>query len=147
MLSLSPAKVLVVLVVALIVLGPEKLPDVARQVGAMWGDLRKWRSRIESEVRGTFPDLPPTHEVVQAVRSPLSFLDKLADAHESTASAGDLAESNRNGSESEPAGKGSEPAGNGSEPPRNGSWGQSASDRRAQIQLEAQAVPDDPSMN
>jgi sec-independent protein translocase protein TatB len=82
MLSLSPAKLLVILVIALIVLGPEKLPQVARQIGAAWHDLRGWRSRIESEVRGTFPNLPPTHEVAQAVRSPLAFLDRLADDHE-----------------------------------------------------------------
>ena len=78
MLSLSPAKLLVILVIALIVLGPEKLPQVARQIGAAWHDLRQWRSRIESEVRGAFPDLPPTHEVATIVRSPLAFLDRLA---------------------------------------------------------------------
>ncbi len=91
MLSLSPAKLLVVLIIALIVLGPEKLPDVARQLGAMWGDVRKWRARVESEVRSTFPDLPPTHEVVQAVRSPLSFLDRLADHHERETSVDEVA--------------------------------------------------------
>src|ERR1700733_11438305 len=82
MLSLSPAKLLVVLVIALIVLGPEKLPQVARQLGAAWGDLRRFRARLESDVRGAFPALPPTHEVAQAVRSPLAFLDRLADEHE-----------------------------------------------------------------
>jgi sec-independent protein translocase protein TatB len=89
MFSLSPAKLMVVLVIALVVLGPEKLPQVARQLGAFWGDIRKWRTRIESEVRSTFPDLPPTHEVVQAVRSPLSFLDRLADVHEGANSPAD----------------------------------------------------------
>jgi len=79
---LSPAKILVVLVVAMLVLGPEKLPAMARQIGAAWGDFRRWRSRLESEVRGVFPDLPPAHEVAQAVRSPLAFLDRLADQHE-----------------------------------------------------------------
>jgi Sec-independent protein translocase protein TatA len=82
MLSLSPAKLLVVLVIALIVLGPEKLPELSRQLGSLWGDLRKWRTRLESEVRSNFPDLPSTDEVVHAVRSPLSLLDRLADAHE-----------------------------------------------------------------
>src|SRR5271163_4811812 len=82
MLSLSPAKLLVLLVIALIVLGPEKLPQVARQLGAAWGELRRFRTRLESDVRGAFPDLPPTHEVAQAVRSPLAFLDRLADEHE-----------------------------------------------------------------
>jgi sec-independent protein translocase protein TatB len=82
MLSLSPAKLLVVLVVALLVLGPEKLPGVARQLGAAWGELRKLRTRLEREVREVLPDLPPTHELTRAVRSPLSYLDRLADEHE-----------------------------------------------------------------
>jgi TatA/E family protein of Tat protein translocase len=82
MLDLSPVKILVVLVVALIVLGPDKLPQMARQLGAAWGDLRRFRTRLESDVRGAFPDLPATHEVAQAVRSPLAFLDRLADEHE-----------------------------------------------------------------
>jgi Sec-independent protein translocase protein TatA len=78
---LSPAKVLVILVVALIVLGPDKLPKVAKQIGGLWGDFRKFRERLESEVRGTFPDLPSTDTITQAVRSPLTFLDNLADTH------------------------------------------------------------------
>jgi len=82
MLSLSPAKLLVLLVIALIVLGPEKLPQVARQLGAAWGEFRRFRTRLETDVRGAFPDLPATHEVAQAVRSPLAFLDRLADEHE-----------------------------------------------------------------
>src|SRR5580658_2543504 len=88
MLSLSPAKLLVLLVIALIVLGPEKLPQMARQLGALWGDLRRFRTRLESDVRGAFPDLPPTHEVAQAVRSPLAFLDRLADEHEKSLTSG-----------------------------------------------------------
>ncbi len=78
---LSPAKVLVILVVALVVLGPDKLPKVARQIGSLWGDFRKFRERLETEVRGTFPDLPSTDTISQAVRSPLAFLDNLADNH------------------------------------------------------------------
>src|SRR5579863_4763447 len=89
MLSLSPAKLLVILIIALVVLGPEKLPQVARQLGAAWHDLRQWRSRMEDEVRGAFPNLPPTHEVAQAVRSPLAFLDRLADEHERAMSDGE----------------------------------------------------------
>jgi len=78
---LSPAKLLVILVVALVVLGPDKLPKVARQIGGLWGDFRRLRERLESEVRGTFPDLPSTDKISQAVRSPLSLLDSLADSH------------------------------------------------------------------
>ena len=78
---LSPAKLLVILVVALVVLGPDKLPKVARQIGSLWGDFRKFRERLESDVRNNFPDLPSTETITHAVRSPLSFLDTLADSH------------------------------------------------------------------
>ncbi|HUO48097.1 MAG TPA: twin-arginine translocase TatA/TatE family subunit [Acidimicrobiales bacterium] len=81
MLSLSPAKILVILVVALLVLGPDKLPGMARQIGALWHDLRNLRGRLETEVRGAFPDLPSPQQVAQAVRSPLTYLDGLADKH------------------------------------------------------------------
>jgi Sec-independent protein translocase protein TatA len=77
---LSPAKLLVILVVALIVLGPDKLPRVAKQIGGLWGDFRKFRERLEADVRGSFPDLPSSDKIAQAVRSPLNFLDDLASA-------------------------------------------------------------------
>jgi sec-independent protein translocase protein TatB len=85
---ISPAKLLIILVIAVIVLGPEKLPSFARQMGALWGEFRKWRQRIESEVRGNFPDLPDTSVITHAVRNPITILNKLADEHESRTVAG-----------------------------------------------------------
>jgi sec-independent protein translocase protein TatB len=81
-LDLSPVKILIVLIVGLVVLGPDKLPQLARQLGAAWGDFRRWRARIENDVRDSFPDLPSTQKITDAVRSPLSYLDRLADEHE-----------------------------------------------------------------
>lgn len=54
MISFGPAKILIVLMVALIVLGPEKLPQMSRQIGKAWGDFRRFREHLESEVRGAF---------------------------------------------------------------------------------------------
>jgi Sec-independent protein translocase protein TatA len=68
-------------VIAIIVLGPDKLPKFARQVGSLWGDFRRLRERLETDVRGNFPDLPSTEKITQAVRSPIAFLDSLADSH------------------------------------------------------------------
>ncbi|MGC8463586.1 MAG: twin-arginine translocase TatA/TatE family subunit, partial [Acidimicrobiales bacterium] len=79
---LSTDKVLVILVVALVVLGPNKLPQVARQIGSLWSEFQRFRQRIESEVRGTFPDLPSTETLTRAVRSPLSMLEDLAATNE-----------------------------------------------------------------
>ncbi len=55
--GLDPAKLLVILVLALILLGPERLPKAARQVGAFWRDLTRLRERLEQEVREAVPDL------------------------------------------------------------------------------------------
>jgi sec-independent protein translocase protein TatB len=77
---LSPAKLLIILVIALLVLGPEKLPKVAKQIGSLWQDFRQFREKIESEVRGSLPDLPSSDTIAQAVRSPLSFFENLADS-------------------------------------------------------------------
>lgn len=59
--GLDPAKILLILVVALVVLGPERLPRAARQLGAAWRELTHLRERIEEEVRAALPDLdlPP----------------------------------------------------------------------------------------
>jgi Sec-independent protein translocase protein TatA len=78
MLSLNPEKLFIVLIVALVLLGPDKLPKVARQVGAGWSKLRAFQQRIESEVRETMPDLPSSHEIARIARSPISYLTSMA---------------------------------------------------------------------
>ena len=79
MLSLSPVKLMVVLVVAMILLGPDKMPQLARQMGAAWKTFRTFHQRVEEEVRGTIPDLPSTQELARLARSPVQFLNQLAD--------------------------------------------------------------------
>ncbi|HSH22674.1 MAG TPA: Sec-independent protein translocase protein TatB, partial [Acidimicrobiales bacterium] len=51
MLNIGPAEMLVVLVIALLVLGPNKLPDAARQVGRAIGELRRMSSGFQAEMR------------------------------------------------------------------------------------------------
>ncbi len=82
MLFLSPEKLLVVLVVAVIVLGPERLPRAARQLSSTWRMLTSLRARLESEARSALPDFPASAEVAQALRSPLAYLDRLAGEEE-----------------------------------------------------------------
>jgi Sec-independent protein translocase protein TatA len=59
-LDITPLKILIVLVVALVVLGPERLPGLAHQVARGWGDFRRFRERFESEVRDTVAGKPAT---------------------------------------------------------------------------------------
>jgi len=55
--GLDPEKLLMILLVAIVVVGPERLPRIARQVGTFWHDLTRMRERLESEVREAMPDL------------------------------------------------------------------------------------------
>jgi TatA/E family protein of Tat protein translocase len=48
----SPMHIFVVLVVALIVLGPHRLMDSARQAGRAMGQFRRWSEEMKDEVRG-----------------------------------------------------------------------------------------------
>jgi len=49
--GLGPVHLLVIALVALIVLGPEKLPQVARQAGKAMGELRHWTQLAQDEMR------------------------------------------------------------------------------------------------
>lgn len=78
MFNLDPGKLIVIAVVAIILLGPDKLPQVARQVGGAWRTFNDFRHRMEAEVRSTMPDLPPTSEIARLARSPSALLTHLS---------------------------------------------------------------------
>ena len=58
MLDLDPVKLLLIAVVALIVLGPDKLPTAARKASSLLGDLQRMRASLHDEVQSTVKDLP-----------------------------------------------------------------------------------------
>jgi sec-independent protein translocase protein TatA len=49
--SLGPAEILVVLVVALLVFGPNKMPEIAKQVGKGFREFRRVQQHLKSELR------------------------------------------------------------------------------------------------
>jgi sec-independent protein translocase protein TatB len=55
--ALDPEKILMILVIALILLGPERLPKVARQLGGAWRELSRYREKLEADVRAAIPDV------------------------------------------------------------------------------------------
>jgi sec-independent protein translocase protein TatA len=58
--SLGPAEILVILVVALIVLGPSRLPQAGRQVGKALAEVRRWSNSFQNEIRDVLePDDDP----------------------------------------------------------------------------------------
>jgi sec-independent protein translocase protein TatA len=57
--TLGAPEILVILVVALIVLGPARLPEAGRQVGKALNEIRKWTQDMKSEVADAFQPEPP----------------------------------------------------------------------------------------
>jgi Tat protein translocase TatB subunit len=49
--NVGTPELLVILLVALIVLGPNKLPEVARQIGKALGEIRKLGAGFQAEMR------------------------------------------------------------------------------------------------
>jgi Tat protein translocase TatB subunit len=60
MLNLGTGELLVIFLVALIVLGPSKLPDAARQAGRMVAELRRLSTGFQDEMRAAMQDPTPT---------------------------------------------------------------------------------------
>jgi Tat protein translocase TatB subunit len=63
MFGISGAEVMVILLVALVVLGPDRLPVVARKAGQVLGELRKVSAGFEAEMRTAMfeSERPPQH--------------------------------------------------------------------------------------
>jgi TatA/E family protein of Tat protein translocase len=63
--QLGPAEVLVILVVALLVFGPKRLPEVGRQVGRGLRELRKIQETVRDELNDVLhhdePEDPPRY--------------------------------------------------------------------------------------
>ena len=51
MLDFSPEKMVMIFVIILIVLGPEKMPEVARKIGKAAAELRKLSGGFQDEIR------------------------------------------------------------------------------------------------
>lgn len=61
--NLGVAEIFVILVVALVVFGPEKLPELGRQVGRAFHELRRIQASLQEEVREVLePVIPGSQE-------------------------------------------------------------------------------------
>jgi sec-independent protein translocase protein TatA len=55
--SLGPAEILVILVVALLVFGPDKMPEIGRQVARGVREFRRVQQHVSTELRGVVSEL------------------------------------------------------------------------------------------
>ena len=61
MFNFQGSEIVIILLLALVVLGPEKLPEAMRKAGQMYGELKKMSSSFQSEFRSVIDE--PVREV------------------------------------------------------------------------------------
>ncbi len=71
MFNIGPAELLVIFIVALLVVGPKRLPEVGRTVGRALREFRKVQDEVRNTVRFDLdaePDQPQTRSEFQPIR-------------------------------------------------------------------------------
>ena len=77
MFNLQGGEIIIVLLLALVVLGPEKLPEAMRKAGRAYGELRKMSSGFQEEFRKAVQE--PVEEMKGSVRDTANMLRDSAD--------------------------------------------------------------------
>jgi sec-independent protein translocase protein TatB len=85
MLNFSPEKLFLVGLIALIVLGPNRLPQAARTVGRFMAELRRMSTSFQDEVRGAIGEPTDTfNSVITEFRTPANVRRSVRDAISNT---------------------------------------------------------------
>ena len=84
MFNVSGGELMIILVIALVVLGPEKLPEMIRKVGRVYGELRRMSSGFQEELRGVLDE--PLREVRETMDMARGGFSTAADDAVTTAS-------------------------------------------------------------
>ena len=74
--NLSGSEIIVILLLALVVLGPEKLPDALRRAGRTYAELKKMGNSFQDEMRSVIDEpVKEMRETADLLRSSASFTD------------------------------------------------------------------------
>lgn len=77
MIGIGPVELLVILLVTLIVVGPEKMPELARNLAKLMRDLRSTMDDVREQFNEfTREDLLPTKEIDQYYRETIDSVKK-----------------------------------------------------------------------
>jgi sec-independent protein translocase protein TatA len=72
--SLGPAEILVILVVALLVFGPNKMPEIAKQVGKGFREFRRVQQHLKSELRDVVSEFDSPSSTASVAQEPVPML-------------------------------------------------------------------------
>lgn len=74
MFNLSGSEIVIILLLALVVLGPEKLPDAIRRFGKLYGELKRMSSSFQDEMRSTLDEpMREMRETADLLREQATF--------------------------------------------------------------------------
>lgn len=80
------SEIMVIMVVGLVVLGPERLPVVARTLGRWWGNLQRYANRIKADVNASI-ELEELRQMERKIKAEAAALEQAAQQASYTASA------------------------------------------------------------
>ena len=87
MLGLSPAHLIIILVIALIVIGPGKLPEVGAAIGKSIKEFQKATGGITDTLTGTTPTDAPPAPIALAAQAPIAQIQPPAQSYYAAAPA------------------------------------------------------------
>lgn len=74
MFNLQGSELVIILLLALVVLGPEKLPDAMRKMGRFYGDLKKMSTSFQEEFRSAVDEpMRELRQTADTVRDSVDF--------------------------------------------------------------------------
>ncbi len=85
MFNLQGSEIIIILLLALVVLGPEKLPEAMRKAGKFYADIRKMSSGFQEEFRAAMDEpIREVRETANMLRDSADFTKLQADEREET---------------------------------------------------------------
>jgi len=85
MFGIGTTELLVIMAIALIILGPKKLPELARSLGRTLGELRKTtddlKASIDEEIEPIKRELPDRRHLEEAIKDHLLHEENPEDQH------------------------------------------------------------------
>jgi sec-independent protein translocase protein TatB len=103
--NVTGGELVIILLVALIVLGPEKLPDAIRKVGRVYGELRRMSAGFQSELKDALDEpMREMRDTMNTVKGGFNFGDDGEPPATATASEGPRLKPDEGAAAAEPAG-------------------------------------------
>ena len=74
MFNLTGSEIMFLLIIGLVVLGPEKLPDAIRRVGRLYAELKRMSSGVQTDLRKVMDE--PLKEMMNTTNSMKSLFSE-----------------------------------------------------------------------